>query len=201
MSLLLTQQRNQQQSSISPEQAVEIFGQDILEIVVHHLCGQYLTLFDLNDQIEELERIIPQLPAVTDIISLRGLYEAMLPRLHRDHHKCRRHIRFLGRCYDLLNGTALFTPKPTRGKVDIRALKEKIDITVLISRDTELRHCGKNFQARCPFHDDRRPSFIVYPETNSWWCFACNEGGDVIKYIQKSRNCGFRAALTELQNL
>lgn len=188
-------------SPLTPEQAVEIFGQDILEIVVHNLCGQYLKLFDLTDQIQELERIIPKLPVISNTISIRGLYEAMLPRLYRDRHKCRRHIRFLGRCYDLLNGTALFRSKPTRGRVDIEALKATTDIASVLSRDVELRPSGRNFKARCPFHDDRTPSLVVYPETKRWWCFACNEGGDAISYIRKSKSCGFREAVKELQTL
>lgn len=197
-----TRQQHHKRFSLTPEQAVGVFGSDILDTVVLNLCEQYLTRFRLADQISKLERIIPTLPVITHEISLRGLYEAMLPRLRQDHQRCRRHIQYLGRCYDLLHGTALFTPKPVSGRVDVTALKERADIASVISQDIELRPAGRTFKARCPFHEDRTPSFVVYPETGRWWCFgACNDGGDVINYIQRARDCGFREAIAELKRL
>jgi len=45
---------------------------------------------------------------------------------------------------------------------------------------------GTVLRAFCPFHNDTgKPNFTVYPETDSWFCFACNEGGDVVSFISK----------------
>ena len=52
------------------------------------------------------------------------------------------------------------------------------------SHGVELKQQGKLYVGFCPFHDDKNtPNFFVYEETQSWFCYACNHGGDVIKFI------------------
>ncbi|MYH40386.1 MAG: toprim domain-containing protein [Chloroflexi bacterium] len=55
-----------------------------------------------------------------------------------------------------------------------------------------LRRSGPRLVGLCPFHDDRRPSLLVYPSTSSWFCFACDVGGDVIDFVGRIRGTGFR---------
>jgi len=51
--------------------------------------------------------------------------------------------------------------------------------------------------ALCPFHNDTHPTnFVLYPETNSFYCFACSLGGDAYTFIQKIRDCDFKEALS-----
>ncbi len=50
----------------------------------------------------------------------------------------------------------------------------------------------------CPFHGDRHPSMKVYPKTNSYHCFACNETGDIFDLVQKMENCSFKDAFIRL---
>jgi DNA primase len=56
---------------------------------------------------------------------------------------------------------------------EVAQLKSLIAIEDLISQYLSLRRSGKNFVGRCPFHDDHRPSLVVYPATQSFYCFAC----------------------------
>jgi len=63
----------------------------------------------------------------------------------------------------------------------------------------ELKRTGKILMGVCPFHTEDTGSFMIYPETNSWFCFgACREGGDVIKFYRKLHNCTFKTAIKEL---
>ena len=64
----------------------------------------------------------------------------------------------------------------------------------------DLKTSGKAKIGKCPFHEEDTPSFAIYPETNSWNCFAdkgCG-GGDVITFYMKLHNCDFRTAIKEL---
>jgi len=47
---------------------------------------------------------------------------------------------------------------------------------------------------KCPFHQEKTPSFAIYPITNSFYCFACEEGGDVINFYMKINKCNFQTA-------
>lgn len=62
-------------------------------------------------------------------------------------------------------------------------IKEKIKLTDLTDQDLNLKRSGRVLKANCPFHDDRTPSFTVYPKTQTFHCFGCGKGGTVIDYI------------------
>ncbi len=53
-------------------------------------------------------------------------------------------------------------------------------------------------RALCPFHDDHSPSMKLYPGDRGWYCFACGEGGDVIRFAEKYFGVGFRQAIEKL---
>lgn len=57
---------------------------------------------------------------------------------------------------------------------------------------------GSYYQGKCPLHNDNNPSFIVYKETETFYCFGCKEWGDVISFIMKLKFLTFTEALQYL---
>ena len=78
-------------------------------------------------------------------------------------------------------------------------IKAQIDIVDLVSESVALQRSGQTFKARCPFHAEKTPSFVVDPRRQTWRCFgACSEGGDAFSWIMKRESVEFREALTRL---
>jgi DNA primase len=78
---------------------------------------------------------------------------------------------------------------------EIELIKERLDISELVSEYVPLRRAGTHFKGLCPFHQEKTPSFIVSPQKGIWHCFGCGEGGDAFKFIQKIEGLDFPAAL------
>ena len=78
-------------------------------------------------------------------------------------------------------------------------IKARVDAVDFISRYVLLQRAGRSFKACCPFHQERTPSFVVFPETGTWRCFgACSTGGDVFSFLMQKENMDFREALQTL---
>jgi len=83
----------------------------------------------------------------------------------------------------------------------IDEVKQRTDIVEVIGQYTSLTKSGRTFRGLCPFHSEKRPSFFVYPDQQSWHCFgACNTGGDVFSFIKKKENLDFGETLRLLAN-
>ncbi|MFO7918825.1 MAG: CHC2 zinc finger domain-containing protein, partial [Anaerolineae bacterium] len=75
-------------------------------------------------------------------------------------------------------------------------IKQRLDIVEVIGEYVSLQKTGKNFKGLCPFHTEDTPSFVVFPETQSWHCFgACSTGGDLLTFIMRQENIEFPEAL------
>ena len=82
----------------------------------------------------------------------------------------------------------------------INEIKSKNDIVNYISSKQELFKRGKNYHGECPVCG-KLESFVVYPETNSFYCFACSLGGDIITYVMKTKKVDYKAAVSELASI
>ena len=72
------------------------------------------------------------------------------------------------------------------------------DIESVISPYVNLRRRGKNLVGLCPFHNEKTPSFTVYPENGSFYCFGCGVGGDVITFVRRMENLDYMEAVKQL---
>jgi DNA primase len=74
-------------------------------------------------------------------------------------------------------------------------IKENLSITDVVSTYIRLEKSGAQFRARCPFHNERTPSFYVSPERKSFHCFGCQTHGDIFTFVEKIENIPFVEAL------
>lgn len=77
----------------------------------------------------------------------------------------------------------------------IEEIKEKNEITEVISQYIQIKAMGANYKALCPFHSEKTPSFVINGQRQSFKCFGCGEGGDVIQFIMKIENLDFVEAI------
>ena len=61
----------------------------------------------------------------------------------------------------------------------------QISIVDVVSQEIQLKRSSKNFVGLCPFHNEKTPSFYLYPETNSFYCYGCNLGGNIINFVMQ----------------
>lgn len=82
--------------------------------------------------------------------------------------------------------------------VDIAGLKAGLDIAEVVGRYVQLKKSGKEYEACCPFHNERTPSFTVIPDKGFFHCFGCGANGDVIAFYQRITGVDLRQALRDL---
>ena len=88
----------------------------------------------------------------------------------------------------------------TRYTADSRdRVRDAVDMLAVVSAHTELRPAGANeYVGRCPFHDERTPSFGVNPVEKVYHCFGCQASGDVFRFVMETEGLDFAGALTTL---
>ena len=90
------------------------------------------------------------------------------------------------------NGGIAIMPLP---EAFLQELKMRSDISDVVSSYVGLRRSGRNLVGLCPFHNEKTPSFNVYPENGSFYCFGCGVGGDVITFIRRIENLDYMEAV------
>ena len=77
----------------------------------------------------------------------------------------------------------------------VEKIKERLNIVDLLGTYIKLEKAGKNMKARCPFHNEKTPSFFVSPERDSYYCFGCGAKGDIFTFVQEFEGLDFFGAL------
>ena len=77
-------------------------------------------------------------------------------------------------------------------------LKMRNDIEGVLSPYVALKRRGRNLVGLCPFHNEKTPSFTVYPENGSYYCFGCGQGGDIISFTMRAENLDYIDAVKRL---
>ena len=92
-------------------------------------------------------------------------------------------------------------PQRFRGRIDEGAIQRArgYPLPQLCEESgVQLRRSGRTWRGRCPFHDDRKPSFVVYPGENRFYCFGCHQGGDPIDFLCRMEGLSFTEAVRRL---
>ncbi len=74
-------------------------------------------------------------------------------------------------------------------------VKAAADMVAVVSARTPLRRAGARYTGRCPFHEERTPSFSVNAEQKLFYCFGCGKGGDLLSFVQETESLEFSAAI------
>ncbi|HEX2287737.1 MAG TPA: CHC2 zinc finger domain-containing protein, partial [Gaiellaceae bacterium] len=77
----------------------------------------------------------------------------------------------------------------------VRAAVDAADMVEVVSGRTQLRKTGARYVGRCPFHEERTPSFSVNAQDKLFYCFGCGKGGDVITFVRDTEQLDFAEAV------
>ena len=111
----------------------------------------------------------------------RGWREVFQARIQEQIDELNKHLRILDLPKKIKDGFI----------IDINIIKQ---IPIQNFYIGKLIKAGQLFKGKCPFHADKRPSFFIYP-TNTWHCFGCDAGRDIIDFVMKQQNCDFQTAV------
>lgn len=77
----------------------------------------------------------------------------------------------------------------------IEEIKTRLDIVEIIGQQVPLKKAGHNYKGLCPFHQEKTPSFIVFPDGQNYHCFGCGANGDIFTFVMQTENVEFSEAL------
>ena len=80
----------------------------------------------------------------------------------------------------------------------VQKIKERLSIEEVVSSYIKLEKSGANFKARCPFHNEKTPSFFISPDRGSYYCFGCSAKGDIFTFVEEFEGLDFKGALKML---
>jgi DNA primase len=80
----------------------------------------------------------------------------------------------------------------------VAEVRDRTEIVDLVSNYVQLKKTGRSYKGLCPFHQEKTPSFVIFPESGNFHCFGCGRGGDVFTFYMGVEHVEFREALQEL---
>lgn len=89
-------------------------------------------------------------------------------------------------------------PMSALNRSNVEEIKAKLPIEEVIGGYIKLERSGKAFKARCPFHNEKTPSFFVSPDRGGYYCFGCNAKGDIFTFVEQFEGLDFKGALKVL---
>lgn len=88
----------------------------------------------------------------------------------------------------------------SKGRITEEKIQQALHTPIenIVNQNLKLYKNGRALVGLCPFHQEKHPSFYIYPETNSFWCYGCNQGGDVINLVILLYGYSFKEAVKYL---
>jgi DNA primase len=80
----------------------------------------------------------------------------------------------------------------------IAEIKSRLDVVDVVGQKVTLKKAGSTYKGLCPFHSEKTPSFVVFPDKGNYHCFGCGANGDIFSFVMKTENLDFADALREL---
>lgn len=77
----------------------------------------------------------------------------------------------------------------------VEKIKERLSVVDVLSSYLTVEKAGKNFKAKCPFHNEKTPSFFISPERGSYYCFGCGAKGDIFSFVEHFEGTDFKGSL------
>jgi len=170
-----------------------IFGKELDKIVNNKILEyqqEYSKLFNSYDYlIVKASVFCSKKQKEMTIYSIEAIFNETLDDLQK---KVNHILKFY---FDTSNNT-----KKHNNFIDVNEILERINILDFIRQEfNDVRRIGADkYTIRCPFHDNKTPSLVVYAETNSFYCYGCSCGGNLIHFFMRYKNIGFKEALKDL---
>ena len=80
----------------------------------------------------------------------------------------------------------------------VQKIKERLTIEEVVSSYIKLDRAGANLKAKCPFHNEKTPSFFISPDRGTYYCFGCGASGDIFTFVEEFEGLDFKGALKML---